>query len=161
MNPLTQSKNTIILPVLIALMLGCFALLPAPKAFGVLPAPDGGYPGQSTAEGDDALFSLNAPASGIIWSFTGSLNTARFFHTATLLPNGMVLVAGGGFGSLASAELYDPASGTWSFASTPDAVVTRRPCCQTAWSLLQGDMTAIPIWRARNRAGVAEGERAT
>src|SRR4051812_39514257 len=47
------------------------------------------------------------------WTPTGSLNTARDSHTATLLPNGMVLVAGG-FGPVrASAELYDPASGTW------------------------------------------------
>jgi hypothetical protein len=47
---------------------------------------------------------------------TGSLNTARGAHTATLLPNGMVLVAGGLDSSSnvsASAELYDPASGTW------------------------------------------------
>ncbi len=47
---------------------------------------------------------------------TGSLDTARGFHTATLLPNGMVLVAGGSDGSgavSASAELYDPALGTW------------------------------------------------
>src|SRR5262249_31975287 len=51
------------------------------------------------------------------WSETGSLNTARQVHTATLLPNGMVLVAGGtdGFGAtLGSAELYDPDTGVWS-----------------------------------------------
>ena len=36
-------------------------------------------------------------------------------HTATLLPSGKVLVAGGydDGGTLSSAELYDPASGTW------------------------------------------------
>ena len=54
------------------------------------------------------------PASGT-WSITGSLNTARSFHTATLLPNGKVLVAGGDdFFVLRDAEVYDPASGTWS-----------------------------------------------
>jgi hypothetical protein len=51
------------------------------------------------------------------WSATGSLNTARFEHTATLLPGGEVLVAGGQGSNglaLASAELFDPATGTWS-----------------------------------------------
>ena len=37
---------------------------------------------------------LYDPASGT-WTATGSLNTARDSHTATLLQNGMVLVAGG------------------------------------------------------------------
>ena len=134
MNPLTQSKNTTILPVLIALTLGCFGL--SPQARAVDPPPDGGYPNQNTAEDDDALFSLTTGADNTamgfdaldsnttgsdnalaswIWRATGSLNTARFCHTATLLQNGMVLVAGGigQFRCSASAELYDPASRTW------------------------------------------------
>ena len=53
MNPPTQSKKTTILPLLIPLLLACFALLP--RAQAVLPPPDGGYPSQNTAEGDDAL----------------------------------------------------------------------------------------------------------
>src|SRR5439155_14741534 len=47
----------------------------------------------------------------------GSLVLARFDHTATLLPTSKVLVAGGEGAAesvIASAELYDPASGTWS-----------------------------------------------
>ena len=51
------------------------------------------------------------------WTETSDLITARGNHTATLLPNGLVLVVGGvdssGSHSLKRAELYDPASGTW------------------------------------------------
>lgn len=45
------------------------------------------------------------------------MNTARAAHTATLLPNGKVLIAGGFRGNesaLSSTELFDPASNTFS-----------------------------------------------
>jgi uncharacterized protein YjdB len=50
------------------------------------------------------------------WSSAGNMINARTGHTATLLPNGQVLVAGGigGYLYLNSAEIYDPASNTWS-----------------------------------------------
>ena len=63
------------------------------------------------------------PSTGT-WTATGSMIEARYHHTATRLSDGRVLVAGGSRGSgdssdsgehccLASAELYDPGSGTW------------------------------------------------
>ena len=48
---------------------------------------------------------------------TGSMAESRARHTATLLLDGKVLVAGGfgsQFGTLGSVEVYDPASGEWS-----------------------------------------------
>jgi autotransporter-associated beta strand protein len=51
------------------------------------------------------------------WTNTASLKTNRYFHTATLLPNGKVLVAGGTDPGAPSAELYDPTSGTWTNTS--------------------------------------------
>ena len=47
---------------------------------------------------------------------TGSMKEARWLHTATLLPSGKVLVAGGS--GLATAELYDPATGVFGSTGT-------------------------------------------
>jgi N-acetylneuraminic acid mutarotase len=78
----------------------------------------GGWDGASAITG--AV--LYEPETGA-WSSTGNLNAARCLHTATLLQNGKVLVAGGTddgdlFSTLASAELYDPDSGTWSITAS-------------------------------------------
>ena len=70
--------------------------------FGVYPV----NPSLSSAE-------LHDPATGV-WTTTGTMNTSRGFHTATLLANGQVVAAGGSSGSgrtftvIASAELYTP-----------------------------------------------------
>ena len=68
---------------------------------------------------------------------TGSMAEARELHTATLLDDGRVLVAGGrdaSLRSLASAELYDPALGSW----TPTESMTLPRSMHTATLLLDG-----------------------
>ena len=74
--------KTRIPPVLITLALICFALLP--KAQAVVPPPDGGYPNFTTAEGQNALFSLTTGAANtaVGWRSLFS-NTEGSFNTAT------------------------------------------------------------------------------
>jgi hypothetical protein len=73
-------------------------------------------PSSSVAPGpSSSVVSARVPG----WSATGGMTEARSGHTATLLSDGKVLVAGGRIGpnddpSATSAELYDPSSGTWS-----------------------------------------------
>src|SRR2546430_10173802 len=80
--------------------------------------------------------------AGGTWKPTGSMTTARYDHTATRLPGGRVLVAGGfdiSTGYLASAEIYDPASGTWT--STRSTLTAR--AYHTATRLPDGGVLVI------------------
>jgi len=65
----------------------------------------------------DKSAELYDPITGT-FAFTSSLTAARFFHTATLLPNGKVLIVGGDDPNtqkpLATAELFDPVAGIFS-----------------------------------------------
>ena len=94
---------------------------------------------------------LYDPATGT-WQATGSMTNPRSWHTATRLPDGRVLVAGGlcdgryadgcaakdPSGAQASAEIYDPETGKW----TPTGDMTTPRSLPTA-TLLPNDQVLV------------------
>jgi hypothetical protein len=74
--------------------------------------------------GNTLLADLFDPSTGVFTQTTGKMVTARLNDTATLLPNGKVLITGGlGGGALATAELYEPTTQT--FSATGSMAVAR------------------------------------
>jgi len=76
----------------------------------------GGFGGNGTGNVELSSCELYDPWTGLS-SVTGGLTISRSSHTATLLPNGLVLIAGktqnsGGPDAFPFADLYDPAAGT-------------------------------------------------
>ncbi|MEV0171659.1 kelch repeat-containing protein [Streptomyces sp. NPDC050803] len=85
---------------------------------GIGRPPGGPAEGLATAE-------IHDPGTGH-WTPTGGLRQARFSHSATLLEDGRVLVAGGvtarpgpSLQTLPTAELYDPVTGQWTTTARP------------------------------------------
>jgi hypothetical protein len=82
--------------------------------------------GRTTIEA--ALGAINGSATlnvvlGGLFDLTGSMGTARTYGTATLLNNGMVLVAGGfDWNELASAELYDPVAQIFTYTDSMNTI---------------------------------------
>jgi trimeric autotransporter adhesin len=78
MNQLTQSKNTTILPVLIALMLGCFALTPQARAV----CQEGCLANVNTVLGEDALLNATGGGNTAVGASALEANTTGFDNTA-------------------------------------------------------------------------------
>jgi len=106
--------KTRIPPVLITFALVCFALVQNAQA--VVPAPDGGYPGGNTAEGQNALLSLT----------TGSFNTANGWLSLRAVTTGS-FNTGVGAGTLAlNTADNNTATGAGALLSNTTG------CCNTA-----------------------------
>ena len=94
--------------------------VPEPSVIAVATAsPDATFPGPSESAAPSAS-PIPVAGPGGVWIPTGSMVTPRSDHTAVRLLDGRVLVVGGRDGqtNLTSAELYDPATGTWSAAGS-------------------------------------------
>jgi hypothetical protein len=136
MNPLIQLKTTPLLLITLALL--CFGLLSTTQA--VVPAPDGGYPGGNTAEGQNSLFSLTSGTFNTAVGFLSlKANTEGSFCTGvgagTLLANtaqlntaigaGALLSNTTGFGSTANGAfaLFNNTTGLANTASGVEALL--------------------------------------
>jgi hypothetical protein len=83
--------------LLVALALCCFALAPAPKAFGVSPPPDGGYPNNTTAEGTNALFSLGTGINNTAVGTNALSNDSTGGYNVAVGSNALALNTSGSF----------------------------------------------------------------
>jgi uncharacterized protein (TIGR03437 family) len=107
----------------------------------------GGLDGSNSATVSVELYEYAAAAWSLTKNAAGAttrLGLARADHTATLLPNGKVLVAGGyalstSVTTLNSCELYDPASGIW----TPTGSLNVARAVHTATLLANGKVLVV------------------
>src|SRR5206468_287739 len=88
------------------LALGFLALCPIAQA--VIPAPDGGYPGGNTAEGQSALFSLS----------TGTYNTGLGLYSLLSLTDGNFCTGIGAGALLSNAADSNTATGAGALLSS-------------------------------------------
>ena len=119
-----KNRSTILLAILP--VLACFTLVPAPKAFGVSPAPDGCYPNYTTAEGCNALESLTTGAgnTGLGWRALFTDSTGNF--NTGVGAGALVLNNADSNTAVGAAALLLNTSGTQNTAVGTDALVLTR-----------------------------------
>lgn len=135
----------------------------------------------STVPGAPGSFALTTQYDAAAGTFTAvqtNMNTPRFWHTATLLPNGKVLITGGtsamgnfnaGSSSfmatggpngdpesnaLATAELFDPLTGVFTYTSGP----MRQPRTRHTATLLQDGTVLITGGMDQNGDAISNAE---
>ncbi len=80
--------------------------------------------GNSVYSSASATRSFTVTATSAGWTTKGNFVLGRFYHTSTLLTNGLVLVSGGSIntnadgGATPTTELYTPFRGTWTAAAS-------------------------------------------
>ncbi|MFN2241891.1 MAG: kelch repeat-containing protein, partial [Anaerolineae bacterium] len=104
-------------------------------------------------DGSSDLLLLPGPPGTTYWHHTSSMAADRSDHTATLLPSGNVLVAGGfAAGALASTELYDPETESWSASGIMSTARYRH----TATLLPDGNVLVAGGWSPEGVLASAE-----
>jgi len=114
--------------------LAWFALSPANLAQLPSPTPDGGYPGQNTAEGDQALFNV---VIGSPFSYSGTRNTANGFNALYNDTSGRENTA------IGFQALYSNTDGLFNTAIGHAALFNNNGTSNTAtgWTALQNNTT--------------------
>src|SRR6476660_486333 len=134
----TNHKFTQRALLLIPLALVCFALLP--KALAVVPPPDGGYPGFTTAEGQNALQNLT----------TGVGNTAAGWHSLFKNSVGNLNTAIGAGTLLFNTGSNNTATGALALLSNTTGIENT---ANGAFALSNNDITGAGLGNANTAVG--------
>ena len=105
----------------------------------------------SLSAGAERVAEIYDPATDI-WEVTGAIHDARFVHTATMLADGSVLIAGGTSGRqfFDTTEIYDPSSGRWTRAGR----MSTDRYGHTATRLANGEVLVVGGYNGKNTARV-------
>ncbi len=116
--PLPRRLTPMPMPLRAATIAAVALLAVAGTLYVVGPSRPAIGPGSTPSPSPEASPSAEPSASPVpqgapVWTITGEMAKPHAWHTATLLPDGTVLVAGHAGTDPSSAEIYDPATATW------------------------------------------------